>query len=395
MSLRTLKPILLPFVATRAGLLVVGLLALHLLPSGLALQSGNLVHHEPGPAALEMWARWDAEWYLLIADRGYGADEQFLGRKVAYQPGDDTGFFPLYPMLIRLVAMTGIPSLAAGVLVSNLLLLVALATLHRLVARDRGEVAADRAAWLLCAFPTSFFLSAVYAESLMLAMLLLTLAAARAGRPLAAGLAAAACALAKPTGALALLPLWVEIGTGTWHRAPVSADGARRPAFGLLAGRLLLATLPTLVALGAWAAWCQRTQGHWAPWLARQERWRGPTGFPWRAFERYFENPQIHGAHNSTIDFVVALLAVIAIPWLWTRLRPADALYGTAAILLPLGSTLWSFSRFAASIYPLHVLAAGTGADRGAGRRALGLAGAMLPAGGFLVALYAAWWWVG
>jgi hypothetical protein len=395
MNLPRLRRILLPFAATRAGLLVVGWLALNLLPSGLMLQTGNLVHHAPGPAGLEMWARWDAEWYLLIADRGYGADDEFVGLKVAYQPGDDLGFFPLYPLLVRLVAGVGLSTLAAGVLVSNLALIAALAALDRLVARDRGDAAAERAIWLLCVFPTSFFLSAVYAESLMLATLLVAVLAARDGRPLAAGIAAAACALTKPTGCLVLLPVWVEIVSGDRRLAAPAAAGATRAAIARRIARVAIATLPVLLALGAWAAFCHRETGRWAPFLERQARWRGPTGFPWRAFVRYFENPQVHGAHHSTIDFVVAAAAVIAIPWLWRRLRPSDALYGTVAILLPLGSTLWSFSRFAASIYPLFAVASGHGADRGADRRVRALAGVMLPAGGFLVAIYAAWWWVG
>jgi hypothetical protein len=395
MTRRHLRRVVLPFAATRLGLLVVGWLALFLLPSGLTLQSGNLVHHAPGPALLEMWARWDSEWYLLVADRGYGADDEFLGHKVPYEHGDDTGFFPLYPLLVRLVALTGLSSLAAGVLVSNLALLAALALLHRLVERDRGGEAADRAVWLLAAFPTSFFLSAVYAESLMLATLLGAVVAARDGRPFAAGLAAAACALSKPTGCLALLPVWVEIVTADRQRAGLPSAGAARAPIAPRLAHLAIATLPSVAALGAFAAFCHSLTGHWAPFLERQERWRGPTGFPWRAFTRYFENPQVHGAHHSSIDFVVATAAVLTIPWLWRRLRPSDALYGSVAILLPLGSTLWSFSRFAASIYPIAALAAGGGADPGAERRCRALLGIWLPAGGLLFALYAAWWWVG
>ncbi|HZM68734.1 MAG TPA: hypothetical protein VFB95_00035, partial [Candidatus Cryosericum sp.] len=118
--------IIVPFAVTRLALLVVGWLAVHVLASGLTLQKGNLVYHRPGPAALEIWARWDAEWYLLIAERGYGADDAFVGLPVAYQRGDDTGFFPLYPGLIRSLSATGLTPLAAGVLVSNLALLLAL-----------------------------------------------------------------------------------------------------------------------------------------------------------------------------------------------------------------------------------------------------------------------------
>jgi hypothetical protein len=246
------------------------------------------------------------------------------------------------------------------------------------VARDHGETAADRTVWILLAFPSSFFLSAVYAESLMLATLVGAVRLAREDRPFAAGIAAALCALAKPTGILAILPVAWELGAGAAlpgvaAAAGLAAERAGRHRFGRW-GRVALALAPPAAALGCWMAWCHATYGKVAPFLERQERWRGPTGGPWHAFVRYFERPEVHGAHHSTLDFACAAIFVLLIPWMWRRLRGGDALWASASILLPLGSTLWS--------------------GRSERRFAALLAG-MLPLGGFLMALYAAWWWAG
>jgi hypothetical protein len=377
-----LRRVLLPFLATRLALLVVGWLSVHLLASGLTLQKGNLVFHQPGTPALEIWARWDAEWYLLIAERGYGADDAFVGRPVAYAPGDDAGFFPLYPMLIRAGMTSGLSPLAAGVLVSNLALLLGMALLRDLAQRDFGEAAADRTVWIFLAFPTAFFLSAVYAESIMLAMLLGAVRMARDRRPVAAGLMGALCALSRPTGILVILPLGLEL----WNGGKDATSPARRASPALAAVGLSGA------GLAAYMLFCRSRFGAWAPFLARQERWRGATSGPWKAFLRYFEAPQIHGAHHSTIDLVVALALVAAIPWMFLRLRRSDALYGTAAILLPLGSTLWSFTRFAAVIYPFPLL---LGAAATTERRQAAWAALLFPIQGLFMALYASWWWVG
>ncbi len=373
--------ILAPFASTRASLLLVGLLASHLLASGLTLQKGNLVYHRPGPAVLDIWARWDSEWYLLIAEKGYASDAQFLGLPVNYAPGDATGFFPLYPALIRAVTLLGPTSLLAGVLVSNLALLGALWLLRGLVRLDFGEEVARATLWILLAFPTSFFLSAVYSESVMLVTLLGALRAARAGRPWTAGLCGALCALSRPTGILVLIPLLDEL---------VFAKSPERPGIRWQVPAAL--ALPA-ASFFAWMLYCRSLTGSLVPFLLRQERWRGPTSGPWRAFARFFDSPRLHDAHHSTIDLVVATSFVLAIPFLYTRLRRSYALYATAAILLPLGSSLWSFSRFAAAIFPVHILAA-TWASRSEGRLAACLAAA-LPVAGFFMALFAAWWWVG
>ena len=382
------RRLLVPYVATRLGLLLAGWLAAHLLVSGLTVQKGNLVRPRREPAVVDLWARWDAEWYLLIAERGYGADDAFVGLPVAYRRGDDSGFFPLYPVLIRAFMSTGLPPAASGVLVSNLALLLALWLMRDLVRRDFGDTTADHAVILLLAFPTSFFLSAVYAESVMLASILGAVRLARDGRPALAGMAGALAALSRPTGILVVVPLLVEtLRSGSFGGgAPIDA-GLRR------ARAAVALVLPPCLAVLGYMLYCRSLYGSLAPFLARQERWRGPTGGPWRAFARYFESPELHGAHHSSVDFVVAALFVTSIPWLFRRLRLADAAYATAAILLPLGSTLWSFSRFAAAIYPVHVLLA-CWSSREEGRLGAVL-GILLPLSGLFMALYAAWWWVG
>ncbi len=384
--IRNWSRILTPFAVTRGSLLIVGLLASHLLISGLSLQKGNLVYHQPGIAPLEIWARWDAEWYLMIAERGYRAEDDYIGLPVAYRPGDATGFFPLYPLAIRALALVGVPILLGGVLVSNLALLLALWFLWNLVRRDFGEAAAQRVVWILLAYPTSFFLSAVYAESLMLCCGLAALWLGRRERPWLAGLAAGLCVLARPTGVLFLIPLVDELV----FRVPFTywRDAPRR-----FAGRVVAVLFPSGAALGAYMAYCHAITGSFIPFLLRQERWRGPTSGPWRAFERYFHEPALHGAHNSTIDLVCALLFVASIPFLFRYLRRSYALYACAAILLPLGSSLWSFSRFSAAIFPFHILIAALTARHQHGLSVyLGLA---LPLAGFLMGLYASWWWVG
>src|SRR5918996_719545 len=105
-------------------------------------------------------ARWDAAWYLRIADSGYaGSDAR-------------AAFFPLYPLLTFSLAQAGGGS-AGALLVSAYLIalasfLAALVLLHRLVALELGRPLAGPTLLLLAVFPAALFFGAPYSESLFL-----------------------------------------------------------------------------------------------------------------------------------------------------------------------------------------------------------------------------------
>jgi Mannosyltransferase (PIG-V) len=108
--------------------------------------------------------RWDGDWYRDVAAHGYRykeADER------ANRP-----FFPLYPMLVKVFAtLTQLPLVLAGSLLSNLALWFALAGIFQFC-QLRGLDDA-RAKWViaLVAFaPQGVVFSAMYAESLFLAL---------------------------------------------------------------------------------------------------------------------------------------------------------------------------------------------------------------------------------
>ena len=125
---------------------------------------------------------WDGIWYRRVAVHGY-----------LYVPGhqSDTAFFPLYPVLLRIVHLTGLPLDAAGLLLSNLLLLAALVVLYELGLALLPAADARRAVIFAAVFPTSYVFSMIYPESLVLGcMALATLLAVR-GRWLGCSLVAA------------------------------------------------------------------------------------------------------------------------------------------------------------------------------------------------------------
>ncbi len=369
------------FLITRLVLLAIGLAGQALLPPGKALTGENLRLEQRAPLPLDIWARWDSEWYLLIADRGYDATDAFNHLPVGYLPEDTAGFFPLYPLLIRaLTPLVG--AVGAGLLISNIALLAALWLLLA-VARDLwGETFGTRAGFYagtaLLFFPFTLFHSAVYSESLFLALSLATFLLARKNRFDWAGLLAGLATLTRPFGALLAILVLLE-----WWRQ------RHRSRWGWTAvGGIVL-------ALGLYMLFCYGLFGDALAFVHRQARWRGEMGLPGVAFVRWWQSgPTIHGAHGSVIELVMAILCLGSLPTAFRRLRPSLAWYLAACVTVPLCSTLWSFGRIASTFFPIYLLAAMVWAeDRPAMQRLWVTVGGVSAAAG--MAFFAAGWWVG
>src|SRR5947209_1401945 len=147
----------------------------------------------PAPLVDKLLA-WDAHQYLLIAEHGY--------RAIPY----GYRFFPLYPMLVRLLGhVTGYS--AAAILIPSLCAFAAGVALYELVLRETGSAPTSRlATWLLLASPACAPMVMGYSESLGILAAILGFLAARSGRW---GWAAAAGAVVGGTwsiGALFCIP---------------------------------------------------------------------------------------------------------------------------------------------------------------------------------------------
>jgi Gpi18-like mannosyltransferase len=184
------------FIVGRAPLLIVGLWAVASFP----LTTGNGPWQEWQQRVSEPWlailSRWDSRWYYYVALDGYSYDP------IAQST---VSFAPLLPVLMWVVAhVAGRPDaeglLVAGVVVANAALLVLLGYLFVLTRRTWGRVVGARTLVCLLVFPTSFFLSAVYSESLFLALAVAAFVYAEEDRWWLVGVCGALAALARTYG---------------------------------------------------------------------------------------------------------------------------------------------------------------------------------------------------
>jgi hypothetical protein len=187
----------------------------------------ELLRDGPAFALAGVWERWDACWYMKVATYGY-------------EPGErSVAFFPLFPAVVWLVgATTALPYPVAGMLVSGLAYIVAIAGLLRLIGDSHGLAIGRRTVLYLSVFPAAFFLFAPFTESLFLAGATWSLAFARERRWLVAALCATLAALTRTQGLLLLIPLAWEAFTavrGRRLRSPRAFAEAGASAIAVLA----------------------------------------------------------------------------------------------------------------------------------------------------------------
>lgn len=106
----------------------------------------------------DVWGNFDGIYYLYIARAGYTID--------------NSGFFPLYPLLVKIFSI-GESSIQfyVALILSSLLFLLSLITMYKLIKLDYSGNTAILTILAILVFPTSFFFASIYSESLFLFLL--------------------------------------------------------------------------------------------------------------------------------------------------------------------------------------------------------------------------------
>lgn len=368
----TLVAVLAPYAVSRA--LLVGLIV----AIGLARRQ----------SPLELWTHWDGKWYLGIAAHGY------LWTDHGHPP---LAFFPLYPLLIRLGELVGLPSIVAALLIANAALLGALLYVYHFIEAQWGSVAAHRALWLLVLFPTGFFFFAPYTESLLLLCAVAALYHARRGQAVYAGIWAAAAIVTRPTGLIVLPAILFT---------PVAHAGDGHPDVPLPGPitRAAQLVLPSIAALGAYLCYLQMERIPLAALLHAQRSWHRAFTAPWTGFTASVQWLMAHGTANlpwtaeNLLQLGVTLLFLILTALAWPDLDRQGKIYCAGFWLIVLTSVQWldayyapfsSMDRFVLALFPLAGWAAQRFPDLWARRWTIG--GGVLMLGAATVHLAGGW----
>lgn len=346
--------------------------------------------------AIALHWRWDAIHYYTLSNDGY-------------QPGGGTAFFPLFPILIRVVAtvLGGFRAplakpigeaeqapLVAGILIAQVAAYIAFWLIFTLAREESGdEATAYRATLYTAFFPLAFYYNVPYTEPVFLALSLATFLAARRHSWITAGLCAGLASATRLAGSFLAPVLLLEIAMA-YRRGKIYGRAKIRALFGLLLA-------PAGLCLFAFHLWW--LTGDPLAFVNQQSSaWAHELLFPLVTIARglyYAVDP----SRSATLDLyargvlhTAIVLGFLAVSfWSARRWRPSYVLYAVLTFLVIL-SSVWpgervmhSSGRYIMMVFPVYITLAQWG--RYPTFHTV-VTTTWLPLYGLLTALYARWY---
>ncbi len=311
---------------------------------------------------IAIWQRFDTNWYLKIAERGYSDD-------------GSTAFFPIYPYLVRLFAFVVRDMVLASRLVTILALIASLGLFHRIATEYTDQTVASRAViyWLI--FPTAFFLFASYTEAIFLLFILVSIFCARREKWILAAVFGLLAALTRIVGFTIFVPLlymwWVQDRPRRWRNAF---------AFLLIPVGTGIYLFPTLQS--------SLLPGQWHPRLV----------FPWEHFSELgllITNHLVSSIDifNTLVTILFGVLCLI----IWRKMPLELGMYSIAMFISSLfrlnpGQPFVSMLRYVLVIFPAFILLGKWGEKSWVNRAIVYLS---FPLALYFSAQFWLWGWVG
>jgi len=391
------QAVILAFILTRTMVFTVTYISMVELP----VREGDIYWRAiPQNILADGLVRWDSGFYRDIIRGGYQSVSE----------GRATVFFPLYPALVWLLSRMIGHVYLSGLLISNLMFLVALCYLYALVHQEYDDDTAGRVVFYLAAAPAAFIFSAMYTESTFLALLTASFYYARNSRWALAALTGAAASATRSTGVVVAIFIILE---GLWQQ------GVRfRPVPWNIKAQIEILRKDVELALGAWPSalaaigsvtglvvymvYLNRVFGDPLAFIHKQSYWGRQVTGNWLStlFVNSYNRLNLSGDFwtgqinvNVLQDVIAIMVFIPLVIAVILKMRPSFAMFTLISFLLPLASSsVTSMRRYVLVLVPCYIILAIWGRRLWVDRLILAIS---LPLQAYLAILFTHWYFAG
>ena len=290
---------------------------------------------------INIWLRWDAAYYNAIAINGY----EWIFHTV---------FFPLYPFLMKIISHLipfDYPTVFAGLLISNLSLIVALFYLYELVKIDYEEKISKRTVFYLLIFPMSIFLASIYSESLFLMFAVSSFYYARKQKWISVSLLVFLSCLTRFAGLFLFLGILFEY----FQQKKTNIKSIKKSEI----IPLILAPMGLLVYM----AFLYINFGDPLLFIKEQINWGRSFKPLWETIFFNFEYLTANTEDFFTIKYIRAIIAPVYFSffiflsiYVWKKIRKSYAVYMIISVIVPvLSGTFSSINRYYLVLFPAFI----------------------------------------
>ncbi|MBI4453201.1 hypothetical protein HY636_00995 [Candidatus Woesearchaeota archaeon] len=378
--------LLLIFIIIKILVFTTAFIGYNTIPFNQNMYNNNFKFFDKQETFSGIWQPWDSQWYMKIARDGY-----FAGKIGDLSDKAVFAFFPLYPLLIYLFNFGFNNLILSGLIVSFLCSIISVIYLYKLVLLDYSNpqnlytskqisyaseqtsytskqtsssncvqpeqegfaerfaagIIAKRTVFLFLLFPTAFFFTAVYTESLFIMLVILSFYYARQQKWFLASIFGILCSLTRSLGMFIVIPLLIEY---------LQNKGSK----GLMIKFDKSIIWPLIIPLGLliYQLYLWFITGTFSTFFTAQKFWSRGV-FEVSNYIPYFTNPTLHGFRNSIIDVAATFFFIIMLYYIYKHLRLSYFVYSLLIILIPLLSgNLMSMTRMIIVSFPLYIILA-------------------------------------
>ena len=335
-----IKHILCLFFSTRLVLTVVGIF------SRTLIEGFSRAQYEGSRYLwLSIWGVWDTGWYMDIAANGYSFAETV---PPLYEQQANWAFFPLYPMLMRILGtILGNRYYIAGIIISNVSLIAACFILYKLVRLDYSKKTALNSVKYLLLFPPAFILSGVFTESIYLALTLSCFYLAQKGDWKSIGILGFFLSLTRTLGVVIILPLLYEYFKDiNFNLKKVKPD------------LLFLLLIP--LGLSTFAIYNYYLTGDFLAFknILSAPGWERSLANPFVILISGFNRGIYQGNMHDLFEACFTLFFFIVLLIGFRKMKFSYWLFGLYSMFIPLSTGLFSMPRYILPIFPFYILLA-------------------------------------